>query len=92
MFVRCVVFDDKDEATNELAANGSGRIIQMCGAKYHKQNYNYSDMRRRWCWSMTSIAPDPHTTPPFVMPSRGLCRQNGYARMFDFDPTQLWSL
>ena len=26
------------------------------------------------------------------MPSRGLCRQNGYARMLDFDPTQLWSM
>ena len=24
----------------------------------------------------------------FVMPSRGLCRQNVYARMLDFDPTQ----
>ena len=26
-----------------------------------------------------------------VMPSRGLCWQNGYARMLDFDPTQLCS-
>ena len=34
----------------------------------------------------------PDITWPFVMPSRGLCRQNVYARMLDFDPTQLCSV
>ena len=92
MIVHCA-FDDKDKATKSLAANGTGWISQERGAKYYKQNFIIiCDVDGIGRWHLTSTSPGLHTTWPFVMPSRGLCRQNGYARMLDFDPTQLWSM
>ena len=86
-------FDDKDKATKSLAANDTGWISQERGAKYYKQNFIIiCDVGGVGRWHLTSTPPGLHTTWPFVMPSRGLCRQNGHARMLDFDPTQLWSM
>ena len=93
MIVHCA-FDDKDKATKSLAANGTGWISQERGAKYYKQNFiMICDVGGVGRWHLTSTKlPGLHTTWLFVMPSRGLCRQNGYARMLDFDQTQLWSM
>ena len=72
--------------TKALTANIKGRILQGRGAKYYIGNITsvvfFDDM---WPSGM-------HVTWPFVMPSRGLCRQSSYARMLDFDPTQLCSM
>ena len=83
--VHCV-FDDKDTYTKALTANIKGRILQGRGAKYYLGNITsvvfFDDI---WPSGM-------HITWPFVMPSRGLCRQSSYARMLDFDPTLLSSM
>ena len=66
--------------------NIKGRILQGRGAKYYIGNVTsvvlFDDI---WPSGM-------HVTWPFVMPSRGLCRQSSYSRMLDFDPTQLCSM
>ena len=72
--------------TKALTANIKGRILQGRCAKYYIGNVTsvvFFDVI--WPSGM-------HVTWPFVMPSRGLCRQSSYARMLDFDPTQLCSM